>query len=277
MLKPAIISSGLFYLNMHFYLMASILLNVKSIKLFLKKDFKMFKKAILPLALVLASGAANAGLVTNDTDILTGDDHAQLSEWLGADFDLTRIFAKGVDGDTGKEWHSVVDGKGATFTVMELIDNDTNERTVIGGYSDISWESNGSLGVSGNAFLFNLTDGAYYGRNDRHLDLYATRNTASYGATFGLLRDLYVSYDLTTGYANIGAGYGDRTQYGKASYREEFAGSYDNWTIGSYETFTLSESTADFSASSVANVPASFLLGGLGLLGLVGARRKNKA
>ena len=96
------------------------------------KEFTMLKKAILPLALMMVSGAASAGVVTNDTALLSGSDHAQLSEWLGSDFDLTRIFAK-EDGDNSQDWHVAVDGQGATFTVMELFDNDTNERRVIGG------------------------------------------------------------------------------------------------------------------------------------------------
>lgn len=235
----------------------------------------MFKKALLPLALILASGAANAGVVTNDTDILTGDDHAQLSEWLGSDFDLTRIFAKGVDGDTALDWHDSVDNKGATFTVMEVFDNDTDERLVIGGYNATSWTSIVGWGNGSGSFLFNLSSDLQYEQNARqHSGMSTTYNHGNLGVLFGTGHDLRVNGDLSTGYTNIGATYGDMSQLGSETYQEEFAGSYENWIIGAYETFTLSASTGDFGEGATANVPVSFLLGGLGLFGLMASRRK---
>lgn len=240
-----------------------------------EKGFKMFKKALLPLALILASGAANAGVVTNDTDILTGDDHAQLSEWLGSDFDLTRIFAKGVDGDTALDWHDSVDNKGATFTVMEVFDNDTDERLVIGGYNATSWTSIVGWGNGSGSFLFNLSSDLQYEQNARQPSgMSTTYNHGNLGVLFGTGHDLRVNGDLSTGYTNIGATYGDMSQFGSETYQEEFAGSYDNWIIGAYETFTLSASTGDFGEGATANVPVSFLLGGLGLFGLMASRRK---
>jgi len=108
----------------------------------------MFKKAILPLALMMASGAASAGVITSDTELLSVSDHAQLSEWLGSDFDLTRIFAKGIDGGNSVNWHAAVDGEGATFTVMEVFDKDTNESRIIGGYNGATWVSAGGYSSS---------------------------------------------------------------------------------------------------------------------------------
>ncbi len=237
----------------------------------------MFKKAILPLALMMASGAASAGVVTNETALLSGSDHAQLSEWLGSDFDLTRIFAKGVDGDTSADWHTAVDGQGATFTIMELFDKDTNERTVIGGYNGSSWNVSKKYTVSSAAFLFNLSDNLLFEKNDRYSDgKAATYNNGFYGATFGAGHDLYVNSSLTAGSANIGHTYGDKVKLGSNSYRESFSGSYSNWTIGAYETYTLSASTGNFGTGATADVPAAFLLGGLGLLGIASARRRNK-
>jgi hypothetical protein len=236
----------------------------------------MFKNAILPLVLMMASGAASAGIVTNETQLLSGSDHAQLSEWLGSDFDLTRIFAKGVDGDTGSEWHAAVDGQGVTFTIMEIIDNDTNEVRVIGGYNSSRWSHVTGWGNGAGSFLFNLSDNLLFEKNDRYLNgANATYNSDSYGALFGAGHDLRVDPNLTTGYANIGHTYGDKSQVGSDSYREEFAGSYNNWTIGAYETYTLSASTGDFGTGATADVPAAFLFGGLGLLGIAAARRRS--
>ena len=247
---------------------------------------KLKNKLTLIAGLVASSFAlnANAGIVTNATDILTGTGHAQLSEWLGEDVDLTRIFAKGVDGDDSYAWHAAVNNKGATFTVMELFDNDTNERRVIGGYNSNSWESSVNHSISESAFLFNLSDSLIFEKNDRYSNgLYATRNNGYYGSTFGRLHDLSINTSLSGGRADIGNTYGDTSQYEQSSYREEFAGSLDNWTIGAYETFTLSSSTGSFGsganavlseASSPNDVPVPFALAGISLLGLGFARRK---
>ncbi len=254
--------------------MVCFLLNSKCVTM-QEKEFTMFKKAILPLVLMMASGAASAGVVTNETALLSGSDHAQLSEWLGSDFDLTRIFAK-EDGDTAQDWHAAVDGQGATFTVMELFDNDTNERTIIGGYNSISWSSQSTWGTSTENFLFNLSNDLLFEKNNRYKSgRIAVLNSESYGSAFGGGFDLYVDKNLETGYANIGHTYGDMDQYADESYRESFTGSYNNWTIGAYETYTLSASTSDFGTGAiVADVPVSFLLGGLGLLGIGAARRR---
>jgi hypothetical protein len=238
-----------------------------------EKEFTMLKKAILPLALMMASGAASAGVINGESELLTGSEHAQLSEWLGSDFDLTRIFAKS-EGDTSVDWHAAVDGMGATFTVMEIFDKNTNESLIIGGYNSVSWSISGSYATSATAFLFNLSDDLLFEKNGRYSNgANAVLNKSNYAATFGAGHDLYVNQNLTNGYANIGNTYGDMTQYGSTSYREEFAGSYNNWTIGAYETYTLSASTGDFGTSATTDVPAAFLLGGLGLLGIAAARR----
>lgn len=227
---------------------------------------------------------ANAGIVTNATDILTGTGHAQLSEWLGQDVDLTRIFAKGVDGISSYDWHAAVDNQGATFTVMEVFDNDTNERRVIGGYNNNSWSSSSSRTNSTTAFLFNLSNGLRFNKHNYYKNGGgAVYNGSNNGVVFGYGGDLLVNSDLTTGRGNIGYTYGDRTLNGSNAYREEFAGSLDNWTIGAYETFTLSDSTGSFGSGASAlitesgkpnNVPVPFAFAGLSLLGLCFARRK---
>ncbi len=98
----------------------------------------MFKKTLVALSMSLGlASAAHAGIVTNETTLLSGAGHQQLSTWLGEDMNLTRVFAKGIDGVTGAEWHNHVDGVGSTFTVMEIFNG--QERRVIGGYNHFSW------------------------------------------------------------------------------------------------------------------------------------------
>lgn len=241
----------------------------------------MFKKALLPLALIMASGAANAGIVKNDTDLLTGTDHAQLSEWLGVDFDLTRIFAKGVDGDSSQDWHQHVDGKGSTFTVFEIFNG--SDRMVVGGYNNFNWSSGDGwlINTDRSNFLFNLSTGVHYKKNDN--TNFQTNNHNVYGAAFGAGFDLMVKQDFSSGYANIGHSYGDRSKYGDANYRESFVGTIGDFNVGRYETYIMSDSTGDFGTGAIAeinsngevtNVPASFLLGGLSLLGIMASRRK---
>lgn len=246
----------------------------------------MTNKLTLIAGLIASSFAlnANAGIVTNATDILTGTGHAQLSEWLGEDVDFTRIFAKGVDGNNSYDWHDAVDGKGRTFTIMEVFDNDTNKRRVIGGYNAVSWHSNNGYSAGVSNFLFNLTNSTVFESTNRS-SIYGADNKGMFGFSMGGGSDLHVATNLSDGKANIGFSYGDTSQLGVPAYIKSFAGSISNWTIGSYETFTLSDSTGSFGSGANANalitengepnnVPAPFALAGLSLLGLGFARRK---
>jgi hypothetical protein len=244
----------------------------------------MFKKTALFVSLLLTANAVTAGMVTNDTEILSAAGHEQLSTWLGEDVDLTRIFAKGIDGTDSFDWHDAVDNQGPTFTIMEVFNG--TDRRIAGGYNQSSWTGNGTLRISSTEnFLFNLTSGIKYQKNNR---LTKTYNVSRYAISFGGGADLHVSKNLTTGYANIGNSYGDFSRYRTDEIRNEFMGSYSTWTVGKYETFTLSASTYDFGAGSVAeinefgnavsNVPVTFAMGSLAMLGLgFGASRRRKS
>lgn len=244
---------------------------------------KMKMKLTLAASLVASSFAfsAHAGIVTNDTDLLTGTGHAQLSEWLGVDFDLTRIFAKGVDGTSSQDWHQHVDGKGSTFTVFEIFNG--SDRMVVGGYNNFNWSSGDGwlINTDRSNFLFNLSTGVHYKKNDN--TNFQTNNHDFYGAAFGAGFDLMVRQDLSSGYANIGHSYGDRSKYGDANYRESFVGTSDYFNVGYYETYTMSNSTGIFGSGANAllaengelnNVPVPFALAGVSLLGLGFTRRK---
>jgi hypothetical protein len=241
------------------------------------------KRSMTASALMLASLGANAGIVTNDTDLLGGADHQMLSTMLGSDMDLTRIFAKQT-GDTSQDWHIAVNGQGPTFSVIEIA-NAGMDNMRIGGYNGRSWSSAGNYNYSVDAtsFLFNLDTGIKYSQERYNGERYSAYN-GGYGPTFGAGHDLYVNPALSGGYANIGHTYGEVARYNTPSYREEFAGSYNTWNIVGLETFTLSSSTGDFgtgAASSVytqgnavANVSAPVALSALAMMGLMGFRRK---
>ena len=234
-------------------------------------------KSLMPLALIVVSTASQAGVVTNDTDLLSGAGHEKLSEWLGQDVNLTRIFAKGVDGSTSRDWHNHVDGMGATFTVMEVFNN--GERMVIGGYNPSHWATNNQYGMLNGSFLFNLTSSTVYTPYSGS----GAYNRDVYGATFGGGHDLHINGNLNGGYTRLGYSYGDRSRLDDLDYYEEFVGSKNSFVVGSYETFTLSESTGGFGMGATASltesgepnsVPVPFALAGLSLLGLGFARRK---
>lgn len=247
----------------------------------------MFKKAILPFALILASGTASAGIVTNETQLLSGDGHEQLAQWYGSDFDLTRIFAKGVDGHTSYDWHASVDNQGPTFTVMELFDNETGDRRVIGGYNAVSWHSNNGYSAGELNFLFNLTSSTIFEATNKST-VYGANNKGMFGASFGGGADLHVRSDLTSVKSTIGFSYGESGRYYDTNYHKELAGDYGDFTIGNYETFIISGSTGYFGTGANAlvsesgavnetnDVPVSFILGGLGLIGIAGARKRHR-
>ncbi|HEX2541506.1 MAG TPA: PEP_CTERM-anchored TLD domain-containing protein [Caldimonas sp.] len=96
--------------------------------------------------------------------------HVQvLSGRLGAgDVALTRIFL-GDPSTTTAEFHAAVDGRGATFTVVEAVRAAgllQSPPLLLGGYNPLSWTSiEGTVfsptPVEQTAFLFNLTDGLY--------------------------------------------------------------------------------------------------------------------
>jgi hypothetical protein len=241
----------------------------------------LLKLTAAAIGLVLA-GSSQAGIITNDTEILSGAGHEQLSTWLGQDVDLTRIFAKGINGTTGTQWHKAVDNKGSTITVMEIFNG--SQRTIIGGFNEFAWVTSNVyiFSPSTKSFLFNLSTGVEYRKNTS--DKFQIYTRGDYGATFGAGHDLQVNGSLNDGYANIGVSYGDISRYSTTAYRNEFAGSYNSWTIGAYETFTLSSSTGNFGTGATAAVDESGLeivdasaplaLASLGLFGLMAFRRK---
>lgn len=237
---------------------------------------KTILKTVVAGVVLTVAGSAQAGVITNSSEIITSTEHQTLVEWLGEDFDLTLIFAK-EDGDTADDWHAAVDNQGATFTIMEIINGD--DVRIVGGYNIYDWDSTSAWLQSDSTenFLFNLTSGEVYEKNDA--TTFQTYNSADYAVGFGAGIDLLVNFDLTTGYANIGNSYGESDLTGSADYQASFTGTFNSWVIGSYETFTISESTQDFSLGEknieAEDVPVPLAFAGLGLIGLMGFRKKS--
>jgi hypothetical protein len=241
-----------------------------------------FKKTLFVTALIASATQAHAGIVTNASELLSRGDHQLLSTMLGQDMDLTRVYAKQAIGNSSYHWHTAVDNQGPTFTVFEVI-NAGQETMRVGGYNDASWSGTGYADAA-NAFLFNLDTGIQYLQNGRNGTQHRIYKAGSAGPTFGGGHDLHVNSTLTGGSTNIGYTYGDKDGYSDSSYRNEFTGSYNSWTVGKMEAYTLSDSSGDFgagatssvyaSSNAVADVSAPVAISAIALLGMMGFRRK---
>ncbi|MYM98004.1 PEP_CTERM-anchored TLD domain-containing protein [Duganella vulcania] len=159
--------------------------------------------ALVLTATLCASGSASAGV-----SLLSPAYQTQLATWLGnGPLTLTNIYTKAA-GDTALDFHRAVDGKGATFSVMEA-SNGKGQTWLIGGYNPQSWASAGEYNMTYDnsqrtSFLFNLTSSEIHRQTPKGyvydtVGAYQAYNNANYGPTFGLGRDLYVPYNLTSG------------------------------------------------------------------------------
>jgi hypothetical protein len=228
---------------------------------------------------------AGASIIVGGSTLLTQAYADQLETWLGeGQIAITRIFAK-QSGDDSYDFHAAVDGKGRTFTVMQVLANTAydystgqtnNPAQIIGGYNPQSWRSDSTYSYTPNdaertAFLFNLSTptpeiqrqslSSQTGSNG----MPQTYNRDVYGPTFGGGHDIYVSTNLTDGYAyNISYG-------GTVSSNNILSGTsplHDGSLFGAIEVFTIS------AAPDVAGVPEPTQLvvwAGLSALGACGA------
>nr|XP_034306901.1 interferon-induced protein 44 [Crassostrea gigas] len=86
------------------------------------------------------------------TDILTEDDRAQFSSWIGQRSRFELLYKISRDGCSSKTFHQLCDGKGPTVTILYNTDN-----TAYGGYLSQSWVSSGTHIKDPESFLFTLS------------------------------------------------------------------------------------------------------------------------
>lgn len=238
-------------------------------------NLKMLKAALAGLILFISS-VTHAGLIIGGSEIIDQNDLNILGGWLGnTNIDLTNIFTKS-GSLTSKDWHEAVDGKGATFTLIEAISNGNS--FTFGGYNHFSWSTSNKYTLTDatvdQSFLFSLTNNI---KLERSRFSYSSYNHSNYGSTFGGGHDLYINSALSSGYSNLGHSYGDSTQYNQDSNRIILAGGFKNWEIQKYETFTISESAAQFAINSIGlspqtvkvPEPTTFLLLFIGLIAII--------
>jgi len=123
------------------------------------------------LALALASATALAagdlsGNLSGGSVLLDAGRAAQLARWLGAgDIRLDKIYSL-KPGDSSADFHHAADGRGATFTLLD-VSNPAGQRYLVGGYDPQSWAADGAWHETARdwqrtAFLFNMTVPAVY-------------------------------------------------------------------------------------------------------------------
>jgi hypothetical protein len=158
------------------------------------------------MLLALAGGAARAGDIIGGSSLLDDSRHAQLERWLGqGEFNLNNVYTLR-PGDTSVNFHQGADGKGATFTLLEVT-NTAGQSFLVGGYNPQSWSSTDGWhetprDFQRTAFLFNFDTPAVYRQVLSGFELPSqgqrqTYNDILFGPVFGTGPDLFVNDDLT--------------------------------------------------------------------------------
>lgn len=223
-------------------------------------------------ALILACALpAQASTILGGSALLDASGHAQLERWLGqGSFDLSKVFTRDGD-DTSADFHAATDGRGPTFTLMQVT-NDAGQSFLVGGFNPQSWSStdgwhNTPTDSYRTGFIFNMTEPAVYRQvlSDYVLPSQGERQTFNgidYGPTFGTGHDLYVNASLKAAFS-WQVTYGNPLDSGLSIIDRSLGGQLVQ--VDAMEVFTLSPIPE----------PATYamLLGGLALLGGAARRR----
>jgi hypothetical protein len=178
------------------------------------------------IAFVLAGFSIEAYAQTTGTDssLLDQQRRRQLERWLGkGEFTFNNAFTL-QPGATSLDFHSAVDGKGPTFTLLQVT-NASGNSYLVGGYNPQSWSSTDGWHVTERdfqrtAFLFNMTEPAVYRQVPSTYILPSqgsrqTYNQPDHGPTFGAGPDLFVNDRLDTAFS-WQVTYGDPANQGRS-------------------------------------------------------------
>jgi hypothetical protein len=227
------------------------------------------------MLLALASTAARAGDIIGGSTLLDDSRHAQLERWLGeGEFNLNNVYTLR-PGDTTVNFHQGADGKGATFTLLEVT-NTAGQSFLVGGYNPQSWSSTDGWheterDFQRTAFLFNFTTPAVYRQVLSGFELPSqgqrqTFNDILFGPVFGSGPDLFVNDDLTKA-LSWQLSYGNPANEGVSI------------IDGSLRGQTVSVNAMEIFAIAPVPEPASWamLLAGAGMLAGIKRRRRHTA
>jgi len=95
------------------------------------------------------------------------------------------LYVASLDGDSASEFHSLCDGQGPTVVVVE-----TTAGVIFGGYTDVSWSSDGGSHKSTTSFLFQIRPSMmkFSVKSPGH----AVYHVSGYGPIFGYGHDLVI-------------------------------------------------------------------------------------
>jgi hypothetical protein len=230
------------------------------------------------LAFVLAGLGAQAyadtTAIATGTSLLDQQRRRQLERWLGAgEFTFNNVFTL-QPGNSSLDFHAAVDGKGPSFTLMQVT-NAGGDSYVVGGYNPQSWSSTDGWHVTEfdwqrTAFIFNMTEPAVYRQVSTSYILPSqgsrqTFNQDDHGPTFGAGPDLFVNSALNTA-ISWQVTYGDPTDQGKSIIDRSVGGQFVH--IDALELYSL--------APIPEPAEAAMFLAGLGLLGWRLRRRQER-
>jgi hypothetical protein len=219
---------------------------------------------VLAGAILPASAADVTANILGGSTLLDASRADQLGRWLGAgDINLNNVYTR-KPGDTSLDFHRAADGKGATFTLLE-VSNPAGNSYLVGGYDPQSWSSTAGwretpFDWQRTAFLFNMTTPAVF---RQILSTYVlpsqglrqTFNEPSLGPVFGAGPDLYVDGTLN-GALSWQLGYGSPSEEGLSIIDRSRGG--ENVRVDALEVFAVSPVPEP--------LPAAMLLLGTGVL-----------
>lgn len=234
----------------------------------------LFAAGTLALASLWVAVPANAQALSGPS-LLDASREAQLERWLGAgDLSFFPVFT-GTPGVTSIDFHRAADGKGPTFTLLQVT-NPLGASFLVGGYNPQSWSSTDGwhetpFDFQRTAFLFNMTVPAVYRQVSATYilpsqGLRQTFNAADHGPEFGQGSDLFVSPTLDMAFS-WQVSYGDPLDQGKSIFDRSVGGQL--FHIDALQTFAVSPAPEPTQAASLA--------GGLALIAALAWRRRRAA
>lgn len=228
------------------------------------------KKCFITAALACTCSIA-AAQTTGGASLLDPSRETQLESWLGAgDQNFTEIF-RATPGANSLDFHAAVDGKGATFTLLQ-VSNTAGDSWLVGAYDPQSWSSTDGWHLTPTdpertAFVFNLSTSSVYRQVPATYvlpsqGLRQTYNAPDLGPVFGAGSDLYVNDKLDSAFS-WQLTYGSPADEGKSIIDRSLGGQL--FRIDAFQMYTV---------SPVPELPApAMLAAGLGLLAFLRRRR----
>jgi PEP-CTERM motif len=227
------------------------------------------------MVLALAGAGAHADDAIGGASLLDNGRQAQLERWLGiGEFKLDNVYTLR-PGDTSATFHQAADGKGATFTLLDVT-NGNGQSFLVGGYDPQSWSSTDGWHETGrdwqrSAFLFNFTTPAVYRQVPASYvlpsqGLRQTYNDILFGPVFGAGPDLLVNDDLTKA-LSWQLTYGNPANEGMSIIDGSLGGQVV--TVNAMQIFAIAPVPEPASGA--------MLLAGIGVLGACGYRRRRKS